>query len=311
MAGNIATAKAFLDAGNPARARDEIERVLKDDPANFVALDVYCRILRDMEQWDRIEEVTKEWLGRDGTAVLAYANLLLRYQRGKMKKEAARLKEQFTRALSSPSDLAMLNDIYEISFGDKAGTWSRLSDEAAAAGDYRWSFNLASKVAALQFDFSKALLEAEFARRTGDNSVGNLENLSVLSFRLMRFSRCRSYARMALQADPARMLPRELIFLSRIAYLPPFLVVGMAIYFFNQTGRLKSLWFLLVFCILGPAAFVFFCSMLMAISLFTGIPFRIIGGGSLVYFVYVGFMLGTVSRFLQQRGKAPVRLKDY
>ena len=311
MFSKISAAKAFLDAGNVARARAEIESVLKDDPHNAMALDVYCRILRETEQWDIIEPVAKDWLSRDGKAVPAYANLLLCYQRGAKRNDAKALKQLYERTLSAPSHLQMLNDLYEVCFGDRAGTWSRLSDEAAAFGDLRTSFDLASRVAMLRMDLPKAALEAEFALRAGDRSVDNLERLSVLSFRLMRLSAARRYARMALQADPARPLPREISGLSWLAYLPPFMLAGWLLYFFQRMSRIPNEWLLVAMFVIGPVVFVVLMAIIQAISWLFHLSTSLVAGMTVVYFIYVGFMLGTLSRMFGKHVRKTIKLEDY
>lgn len=311
MSSRIAAAKAFLDAGNAARARSEIETALRDNPHNAAARDVYCWVLREQEQWDALEATAREWLSWDPASARAYAHLLIRLKVGRRSKDAKKLREQYLKAITDPDGLKMLDSVYQVCFGDAADAYSRLSTEAAASGDFKSSFQFASKAALFRANLSEAVTEAEFARRTGDNSAKNFERLSMLSFRLLRFSKCREYARLALQADPTSTLPRELIVLSWISYFPPFVMGNALVYLFNWIGRMNTFLVVAGSYLLGPFLLVFAYWVLTVIAAVLYLPPGVVIGMALAYFAYVAFFIGTVSRLLFRSAMKSVQLKDY
>lgn len=311
MSGTVAAAKAFFDAGNRARARTEIEKVLAAQPEDPAALDLLCDILRDAGDWESLETTAKAWLAKDARATPAYFNLLMFNHHKRRRREAKRLKALYEGALSNPADVAMLNQFYDLFFVDTVGALKRMSELAAASGDQPASFSYASKAASLRSDINKAFHNAELALQAGDDSAANLEKLSVLSLRLMRFSRCREYARLTLQKEPTRALPRELIVLSWLAYLPPFMLASVASYAVSWMDRFDlavTLWAYQVFwgIFLLPAGLF-----LYVLAKLTFVPVWVLIALALAYFFYLRYMLGTASRWLNRRAGKAVKLKDY
>jgi len=311
MFSKIAAAKAFLDAGNAARAKTEIESVLRDDPHNGMALDVYALVLRERDEWDMVETISKDRLARDPKCTSAYANLLLRYHKANRRRDAKLLREQYAANVLDPSDIQTLNEVYEVCFGDKAAALTSLSDKAAAAGDHRSAFNFASRAKFSRGDLKAALLEAEFARRTGDNSASNLERLSVLSFRLMRLTECRRYARAALKADPLGMFPRELIILSWLSYLPPFLLAGWLLRLMISVSRVHTAWIMIGSYLLAPVIVVALYSVVLAISGLLRVSPLAVGALSCLFFIYIWLMLGSVANLFSRHANKEVKLEDY
>lgn len=311
MAGNIAAAKAFLDAGNPLRAKTELETVLREEPHLDIALDVYCLTLRELNDWEKVEEISRARLGRDPNCVAAYANLLLRFQQARRRRDAARLRDDYRAAIKDPEELQMLEQVYAICFGDKPAAWQELSKRAAEIGDYQRSFRFSSNAAMLRSDVGTALQDSEFARRTGDASAATLERISFLSFKLMNYGKCRDFARQALRADPTLSLPRELIVLSWLSLFPPFLVACVAMRIFLLFDKFGTMFYLAMCYTVGPALGMVSLLILSFLAQLVGVSAWLTVGLAVTYGLYLAFGIGTLARLFGGSGKATIKLDNY
>ncbi len=292
-------------------ARTEIERVLHDDPFNNLALDVYCKVLREVGEWSLVESVAKKRLERDAQCISAYVNLLLCHAVAGRRIEARGLHRRYMAIVGNPEGLETLNEIYGLYFGDRAATLSSMSEASAAAGDHRTAFGLSATAASARGDFWAALQDAELARSTGDNSASNLARMSLLSVRLMRFSKCREFARLALLADPRMPVPKELLFLARLSYFPPFWLANAIIYSAALSGRFKSSrvdFFLSIFCLMAMIPMVVMVANIFGVF---GVPVYVTMGLTLAYLCYTAVYLGDIAGWFLPAVSKPIKLKDY
>jgi tetratricopeptide (TPR) repeat protein len=314
MNSNIATARAFLSAGNLKLALEQAHLALKRDPRASAALDVYCDILLKLERFDDAEKVAIDWIATHPQQVTPYFIMLNIYADRKDKKMAQALVEHFRVASIAPQDFEVFEATFIARFGDKASGYTKLADYFAKAGDKAGEFRLKSYVAIANSNISEAIIESEFARGSGDNSAQTASRLSMLSFRVFRFRKCREYAELALKADPTCAIPQELLILSRLVYFPPFLVAHMGLAFITWMSRKKSpilqfaIAISLMFCVV-PIAFLA-SKMITVIPSLIGIP-PIVSYGLFFSFAFYAPYIGMIAKYRNQTLRREVKLKDY
>jgi tetratricopeptide (TPR) repeat protein len=238
MNGDVAAARAFLEAGNTKLALDHVEKVLTERPDAREALEVYCDILLKLDDLVKLEKVAVDWIGKRPTDPMPYLSLLVCYARRDDKKMASALLEHFKSAFPhNAEDVKLMEALYQTRFGDKQSGYTQLAKSAGERGDKRNEFTYSAYVALAKANLSEAIKEAEYARRTGETTPENAALLAMLNFRIFRFEKCTMYARMALKDRPNMPIPLELTVLSWLVLFPPFFLAHAGLALLTYLGR--------------------------------------------------------------------------
>jgi tetratricopeptide (TPR) repeat protein len=310
----IASARAFLEAGNLQRALTEIEGVLRDDPHEPDALQTYCDTLLKLKRLDLLEQAAWKWLGHDPSSLLAYSHLLYCFKRSARRKDAEELRQRFLGASTDPQDVKLALALYDVSFGSKADGWAQVSEEFSSEGRHAETYAYASRAARARGDMREAWAQAKLALGAGYRDAHHLEYMSVLCFRLMRFAKCREFARLALRTDPHLAIARELLVLSWLVWFPPFLVAHVLALLRLLLAGQKWVVIALVIAPLvvfaGPAVKGLYWTITFPATL-AGIPDYVSLSLFAIYLGYTHKMLGSVVKFAMPSTRKSVELKDY
>lgn len=310
----IAAARAFLAAGNFKQAITHAEEVLRKDPYDEGALAALGDTLVQTGDHARLETMSVDWLGRQPDASYPHLFLFFCYmQRGDEKLARALLDHYRTACPGATKDHAMFEATFQAKFGKAEEGLDTLANIYAADGDNRSAFKFNSLAALKRQNLSEAILEGEFARRSGDASAKHLGYMAMLCFRALRFAKCRDYARQALAAEPGMDIPRELQVLSYVVWFPPFLFGHAVMYLL--TGVSGPLQRFIAFALLWGAGLpaLVFTHYLLTLAL-APLGLRpgamIVVGLAFAYAMYMPF-IGTLSRLLNGRANKEVQLADY
>ena len=310
----IASARAFLEAGNLQRALTEIEGVLRDDPYKPDALQTYCDILLKLKRLDLLEQAALKWLGHNPSSLLAYSHLLYCFKMSARRNDAEGLWQRFRGVNTDSQELKLALALYDVCFGSKADGWAQVSQEFSSEGKNAEAYAFASRAARAKGDILEAWAQAKLALEAGYRDVHHLEYMSVLCFRLMRFAKCREFARLALRTDPRLAIARELLFLSWLVWFPLFLVAHVLALLRFLLAVQKWVVIALVIAPLvvfaGPALKGLYWTITFPATL-VGIPGYVSLSLFAIYFGYTHKMLGSVVKFVMPSTRKSVELKDY
>jgi tetratricopeptide (TPR) repeat protein len=311
MHGNVAAARAFMSASNPNQALKHIELALKEHPHASEVLTVYLEVLEKLERFDLLEATATDWLARRPNEFVPSAMLLSFYGRRGDKKKARGLIEGFRAGNSNPHTTEKLEAAYKTWFGKAEEGYSWFAEEAARRNDKVREFKMNSLAASSKSKLREAILEAEFARKLGDDGADSCARLSMLCFRAFRFQKCREYAQLALKADPTLVVPKELLLLSWLVLFPPFLLAHASIELASRVSPMKMM--LIALALLASGGWGIVAVVLLGVlNLIStvGIPPSV----SVVLFIAFGLympFIGKVSKLLGLGRKAKVKLRDY
>lgn len=310
----LATAKAFLAAGNLQRARTEVESLLASDPHDADALATYCDVVAKQGRFDLLEEATRAWLGREPASFQAFSHLMFCLLKTARTVEAAPLLQRFLAVCKDAQDAVLAKAMYDLTCGERSEGWRQLSREFSAEGRDADAYGCASRAARANGDLLGALAQAKLALEAGDHSATHLEYISVLNFRLLRLPTCRQFARMALNADPTLAVSRELLVLTWLVLLPPVFVAHavntLRMVLARQRWIVLAALFTPVFLFAGPVVKALYWIIAIP-GTWIGIPGFVSVALSVAYFVYTLRMRGTLVQILWPSSHAPVRLGDY
>lgn len=313
MSGNIAAARAFLSAGNTKLALAQLEDILADDPQDPDALDAYCDTLREAGPDADALRIARDWIARAPQDQRAHIQLIVGLMRSNDRKGTRKAIDAYRDFAPWDVDaLDWLETTFEARFGDQAKGLKALAERMARSGDRKNEFRFASYAAEKRSDLPEAIIEAEYARRTGDDSPELAAYLAMLCFRAFRFSKCRKYAREALSKRPGMPAPTELIYLSWLVFFPPFLFAHLCLYVLDRLRRMSG-WGRLI---LVPVVYVAGVPT-MAIFFSLAGALKPIGLGRPAMFVlFLLFVLyepfiGLIATLLQSRRPKAIELTDY
>ena len=313
MSGNVAAARAFLSAGNTKLALAQLEDILADDPQDAGALDAYCDALREAGRDADALRVARDWIARAPRDQSAHIQLIASLMRGNDGKAARKAIDAYRDVAPWDVDaLDWLETTHEARFGNQAKGLRTLSQRFARKGDHKTEFRLASYAAEKRSDLPEAIIEAEYARRTGDDSPELAAYLAMLCFRAFRLSKCRQYARDALQKRPGMPAPTELLYLSWIVFFPPFLVAHLCLYIFDRLRRMSAwgrlIWIPVVYMLGLPTATLFFSLAGILKPIGVGRPAMFVL--FLLFVLYEPF-IGLIASLIQSRRPKEIQLTDY
>jgi hypothetical protein len=204
-----------------------------------------------------------------------------------------------------------LESAYQVRFGKADEGFAHLAKQAAREGNKPMEFKFGSLAAVKRSNLSEAIQEAEFARRSGDSSAETAALLSMLCFRTLRLGKCRSYARLALQANHDQPIPRELLVLSWLVLFPPFLLAHLCLMVITYVQKSTK------FAILLALA-LFFAGAPIILAVFwvtSGLMMPLGLDGWPTYALFIAFCLyspyiGSVAKLLTRRRKE-LKLSGY
>lgn len=315
MSGKVAAARAFLTAGNTKRALEYLEEALKDDPEDSAALDAYCDTLRNLERFEDVERIARDWLARSPNNGHAHVQLIVTLFSRSNARGARLAMDAFREAV--PWDLNShnyLETIYQARFVDAPKGLDSLAERARRDGDKKTEFRFASYAAAKRNNLDDAIMEGEFARRTGEDSAEHAAYLAMLYFRTFRMGKCRKYAREALTKKPGAPVPTELICLSWLVLFPPFFVAHLCMLIWTKwsSGSFGGFILGLLLAVIAILLVVITYNYMPPLMARMGLPYN--ADASLWLFIAWGLyfpLIGAVATLFTQRKPKEIRLSDY
>lgn len=238
--GQIAAARAFLEAGNFKLALAHAEKALQDDVDDTGAMDVYCDAQLKLKNFPAVETAAIDWIAKHPQDGRPYVSLLVCYAARKDKTLAKSLLGHFRSA--NPHDaegIKLLDAAYALKFGDQTEGLSGLADIARDGGDAIQEQFWAARSFMSDGDFAAAYAAATDALRLGADDADAHYSVAFTSYRTLRLIKALRHANVALARNPAFAEARELRIWIMAAFFPPFF---LALALFKAVMAPGGLW---------------------------------------------------------------------
>ncbi len=304
-AGQIAAARAFLEAGNFKLALDHAEKALQDNVDDPAALDVYCDAQLKLKNFPAVETAAIDWIAKYPQDGRPYVSLLVCYAARKDKTLAASLLGHFRAA--NPHDaegIKLLDAAYALKFGDQTDGLAGLADIARDGGDAIQEKFWAARSFMSDGDFSAAYAAATAALHLGADDADAHYSVAFTSYRTLRLIKAIRHANIAMARNPALAEARELRIWIMAAFFPPFfLALALFRAIMAPGGMMNQIEIALLIGLPAYAA----VSTQRHFGIAVGWPLA----ASVLAFFIAQVLFGKASSLMAKRQAAPVQLKPF